>query len=241
MSRRRYIRTTLIITLSLSCIHLGRKDPYIEGIISLQSGRLQDAKEKFLTAAEMGDSVEQARRHLIKIYRLEGDEKKVKEQCLLLLRAGFVKSDIIDNLSCYYEKGGDFHNQYMTLRLGVLKLPSQGRRIVDRQLLAQLMTGLLCRKRKVRDPIGWVVKKGYLKPMPDGNFYPEDTVRIENLAIVLAPYLPEVDYYQTGDLFDYALAKLDRLGLSAVIKPSDQPLKLKTAIIILDRVKGYLK
>lgn len=242
MPGHRYLWATLIITLFISCIHFGRKDPFIEGISNFRAGRLKDAREKFLTAVARGDSIEPARRYLIKIYRLEGKERQAKDQCLLMLRSGIVKLDIIKFLNKYYTKCGDYHNLYLVLKIGAFKIPEIGGQIVDRRLLSTLFTGLLTKKRRISDPINWVIKRGFLKPMPDGNFYPHDTVLIENLAVVLAPYLPSVDRYQVSDNpFEYSLAKLDRFGLASLIRPSNQSLKLKDAITILDRVKGYLR
>jgi len=236
-----HLRVSLIAILTLSCIHYGRKDYYLGGVASFQTGDLPKAEERFLKALSQGDSIEAARRYLIRIYRLKGDKDKVKAQYLALLRSGMVKTDVIDYLADYYQEKGQFYNCYLTLKVGAKRVLEISNRVVDRKLLATLFTGLTS-QGEVRDPISWVIKKGYLIPMPDGNFYPDDTVRIENLAVVLAPYLPAGRYIRSTDgPFGYALTKLDQQGLSPLLRPSDRPLRLKTAITILDRVKGYLK
>ncbi|HIE06061.1 MAG TPA: S-layer homology domain-containing protein [bacterium (Candidatus Stahlbacteria)] len=234
-------QAALIILSLFACFHIRKKDNYKQGLLHLQQGQLAKAENEFLIAIARGDSVERCRGNLIKIYRLRGDSTKIRNQYLALLRDGIVTEDAIKYLADYYEKSGKFHNYYLILRLGASRIPSFGKMVVNRSLLSKLLTGLMTR-RSVKDPVGWVIRKGILVPMPDGNFYPDDTVRVENLAVVLSPYLPDPGAV-SGSLYPlgYPLAKIEKLGFSSLIYYPSQPLRLKDAFSILDRAKNYLR
>ncbi|RKX70456.1 hypothetical protein DRP53_05025 [candidate division WOR-3 bacterium] len=223
----------------ITCLHLGHRDPFYEGIILYQKGNLKAAEENFLTAIAQGDSVEKARRYLIRIYRLRGDERKAANQYILMIRSGFIKPDIINYLAHYYEDQGKYHNYYLIIKLGVNHISTFGKQIVTRRELAKLLTGLLTR-RKIDNPIGWTMKYELLGPMPDGNFYPDDTLSVENLAMVLSPHLPQIATSEVKYPWESAIVQLQSLGLTQITHNPKRPLDLKTAITVLEKAKSYL-
>ncbi len=95
------------------------------------------------------------------------------------------------NLYNYYHQ----NNLYCKINQMLLNAPSSVLRKFDekypltKRRCAELFVGAVSSTR-IPEPINWVINKGFLKPTADGKFYENDTLRINQLILLLDNFIP---------------------------------------------------
>ncbi|MEO0124142.1 MAG: hypothetical protein ABIL69_09100 [candidate division WOR-3 bacterium] len=161
---------------------------------------------------------------------------------------------IYTNLFNYYHQNNLFYkiNQMLlNAPQSVIQKFDQKYPLTKRRF-AELLTGAIS-SSKVNDPVNFVIRKGLLKSSPDGKFYDNDTIKINQLILLLdsfiSPVIPEINMnlkYIKADSYLYLpylrLISLDILKPDENIDPeSTGPLSMALYGITNLKNKGFIK
>jgi len=177
----------------LSCALFPKPNIYKKGVESYQKNDFAQAIKHFTDfykKSPSGDST------LFFLYNCYNKIRDIDASIRILEELAKRKNSlelIYANLFNYYHQ----YNLYYKINQLLLNAPFSAVQKFDQRypltqkFCAELFTGATTNV-PIKDPISYAVKKGYLKPAPDGKFYANDTIKLNNLILLLDSFLPPI-------------------------------------------------
>ncbi|MGB9721327.1 MAG: tetratricopeptide repeat protein [bacterium] len=185
------VKYCLLIISILSCTLLPRPNIYRKGVENYQNKDYERAIKYFTDFYKKSPSGDSTLFYLYNCYIKTGNidaSIKILEE---LVRRKNPGEQIYFNLFNYYRQT----NLYYKINQLLLNCPVSVLHRFDRscaltqQLCAEIFTGATT-NNKIKNPIAYAIKKGFLQPAPDGNFYANDTIKLNNFILLLDSFLP---------------------------------------------------
>ncbi len=186
----KYSFSIFTVTL-LSCTLLPRTNIYEKGIESYQKRDYEKATKYFTDFYKKSPSGDSTLFYLYNCYVKTGSTESGIRVLEELAKRKNPNEQIYHNLFNYYRQ----HNLYYKINHLLLNSPSSVLQKIDQnypltqRLCAELFTGTTT-NTAIKDPIIYAIKKGYLKPAPDGKLYETDTIKTGIFILLLDSFLP---------------------------------------------------
>jgi hypothetical protein len=188
-----------IVAICLSCSLFDKPSLYQQGLNKYCKNDFSEASRLFSLHYARSPQGDSTLYYLYDCYRRLGQTRKGMEILEILAGRNCPDSNVYFNLFSYYQQEHEYQKQYGV----VLNASPPVRQQFDRRhkltmrLFAELLTGAVS-SVPTRDPVGYVISRGFLNVFPDGQFYGFDTVTIARLIVMLdrlvAPVYPQKFY-----------------------------------------------
>jgi len=179
---------------SISGCLFPKQNIYQKGVISYEKKEYEKAIRYFTEFYQRSPSGDSTLFFLYNCYIKVGDIRtgiKILEE---LAKRKNLSEPIYSNLFSYYHQ----NNLYHKINQMILNAPQPVIQKFDikypltKRICAELFAGALS-SGKIDDPINFALKRGILKSAPDGKFYENDTIKVNQLILLLDSFIPPVN------------------------------------------------
>ncbi|MEO0106473.1 MAG: hypothetical protein ABIL46_04005, partial [candidate division WOR-3 bacterium] len=167
---------------------------YQKGIASYEKEEYEKAVKYFIEFYKKSPSGDSTLFFLYNCYIKIGDIQngiKILEE---LARRKNPSEKIYYNLYNYYHQ----NNLFYKINQMILNAPASVVQKFDlkypltKRRCAELLIGAIS-SSKINDPVNFVIKRGLLRPAPDGKFYENDTIKVNHLILLLDSFVQPVN------------------------------------------------
>lgn len=179
---------------SISCSLFPKQNFYQKGLRSYEKKEYEKAIKYFTEFYKKTPTGDSTLFFLYNCYIKIGDIQtgiKILEE---LAKRKNPNEQIYLNLFNYYYR----HNLFYKINQMLLNAPQTVvqkfnlKILLTKRLCAELFTGAISFS-KIDDPINFAIKKGLMKSAPDGKVYENDTIRVNQLILLLDSFVPPIN------------------------------------------------
>ncbi|MEO0137935.1 MAG: tetratricopeptide repeat protein [candidate division WOR-3 bacterium] len=183
----------LVLFTTTTCGIFSKPNLYQQGVRSYEQKDYEKAIKYFTSHYQKSPSGDSTLFFLYNCYLKTGNYPSAIKILEKLARRKNPHPAIYLNLYQYYRH----QRLYYKIPEMLSRAPKSALQKIDREVpltrrcIAELLTGI-CTAQKIDDPIGFAIKKGFIKPSADGKLYENDTIKIYQLILYLDSFLPPV-------------------------------------------------